>query len=370
MPTKLDLTDVKIVSALSTFGPRNMTSVARKLGIHPRTFRYRVEHLKSHFSLHLSVGIYHTNIGLKKAVVLAESIPGCEKLLLACLKANDFWIHLGPCYGMFDGYMGVFTIPKDHCSEFEDFLREIERMAARKIEHFWSTCFHGINFTDKWFDSSSQNWFFNWNEWIEEIPTMGTKRPYTLVDPDDFPQKADKLDVLILKELEKDATIAFAELAEKFGTSLERIRYHFKKHILKHGLLEGFTATLFGRACPNQKFILLRFDTEEKLAKFSMSLLDKPFVHSVGKILDQNALFFFTRLLDFEEFRELKGELSKLIEIGFLESYSYAIIDAKTARRQTISYEYFDEKAREWIYSHEMHLNKLQSLVNNHLKCQ
>lgn len=369
MPRKLDHTDIKIIKALDAFGPRNMTAVARKLGMHPRTLRDRVKRLESHFSLHLSVGIYHTNMGLKKAVVWAESIPGREKLLFDCLKANGFWIYLGPCYGMFEGYVGVFTIPKGHHSEFEYFLHEIERLAvAKKIQYFWSTCFHGVNFTDKWFNVSSQEWIFQWDEWFDEIPTKATKLPYTLVDPDDFPQKADKLDVLILKEMEKNAAITFAELSEVLGTSLQRISYHYKNHILKYGLLECFGATLFGRACPNIKFILLRFDAQEKLAKFAVSLLDKPFVDSVGKLLGQNALIIFTRLLDFEEFKKLKKKLSKLIQTGFLESYSYAIIDSKTAARQTISYEYFDENIRAWIYSHKRHLKKLQSLVNNHLK--
>ncbi len=369
MPRKLDHTDINIIRALQTFGPRNMTRVARKLGIHSRTLRDRVKRLNSHFSLSIFAGPYHTNMGLKKAVVLAEAFPGREKLLLNCLKANDFWIYLGPCYGTFEGCVGVYTIAKDNCSQFEEFLHEIEKMGVSpKIEHFWSTCFHGVNFTDKWFDLSSNKWIFNWDEWIKEIPTEGTKLPYTLIDPDDFPQKADKLDVLIIKELEKDATITFTELAEKFGTSPQRIKYHFENHILKYGLLECFGVSLFLRAGPDIIFLLFRFDTREKLSKFAVSLLDKPFVHIVGKLLAQNALIAFTRFLPPEEFRKLRQKLSKLIEIGFLQWYSYAIIDIKTAQTQTISYEYFDENTRAWIYDHKRHLEKLQSLVSNRLK--
>lgn len=364
MPKKLDYTDIYIIRALETLGPRNMTAIARKLGMHPRTLRDRVKRLKSHFFLELLTGLYHTNIGLKKAVVLAEAIPGRETVLLDCLSANDFWIYLGPCYGMFDGCVGVFTIPKDHCSQFDNFLHEIEKIgAARKIRHFWSTCFHGVSFTDKWFDSSSQKWIFKWEEWIREIPKKGTELPYTLLDPHDFPQKADKLDVLILKELEKNPEITFAKLGEVLEASPQKIHYHYKNHILKNGLVECYGATLFGRECPDIKFMLFRFDDREKLAKFAVSLLDKPFVDIVGKLLGHNALIIFSRLLDFEEFRKFRERLSKLIKTGFLQGYSYAIINSKAAKHQTFSYEYFDENKRSWIYDHEKHLDNLRSLV-------
>jgi DNA-binding Lrp family transcriptional regulator len=367
MLRKLDHTDVRIIAALQALGPRNMTAVAKKLDINPRTLRDRVKRLESHFSLSIFVGPYHTNMGLKKAVVLAESFPGHEKLLFDCLKANDFWIYLGPCYGMFEGCVGVYTIPKDKCSQFEEFLREIEKMGmGQKIECFWSTCFHGVSFTDKWFVSSSHKWIPDWDEWVEEVPIEETKLPYTLVDPDDFPQKADKLDVLIIKELEKDATITFAELAEKFKTSPQRVRYHFENHILKYGLLECFGASLFDRSAPDIIFMLFQFDTKEKLSKFAVSLLDKPFVQIVGKLLDQNALIVFTRLLPLDEFGAFRHQLSKLIKAEFLQCYLYAIVDVKTAQAQTISYEYFDGNTRTWVYDHKRHLTKLQSLADNH----
>jgi hypothetical protein len=70
----------------------------------------------------MNVNIYHTNLGLKKAVVLAEAISGYEDLLFKCLQQNGFWIAIARCYGMFEGCVSVFTIPKTHRSEFEQFL--------------------------------------------------------------------------------------------------------------------------------------------------------------------------------------------------------------------------------------------------------
>ena len=56
--------------------------------------------------------------------------------------------------------------------------------------------------------------------------------PYTLKNPESFTLKADKTDLLILKEMEKDATITLAEIARKLGTTLQNIRYHYDRHTL------------------------------------------------------------------------------------------------------------------------------------------
>ena len=166
--------------------------------------------------------------------------------------------------------------------------------------------------------------------------------PYTLVDPKDFPIKGDYIDVFILKELEKDATTSFADIAKMLGVSSQLIGYHYRNHIVERGILEGFEVTdfHFGIADSNFLYIVFRFDSAEKLVKFASSLLDKPFVRTLGKVLGQNALYGYIYLPK-PEFRRFVDSLSKLIRTGFLQSYSYVIQDLQKSSRQTISYEYF-----------------------------
>lgn len=365
MIKRLDYADLRILEGLGIYGSRNITDVARKLGFPAETLRKRLKRLHKHLFLRFHVNIYHTNLGLKKAVVFAEATPGYEDLLFSCLKGNDFWIFVSRCYGTFEGCIGIYTIPKDHCSEFEQFLKEMKNLGlARNVEVFWSTCFQTVHSRCNWFDQNSGTWNFDWDNWIEEIPIEETTLPRTLVDPPCFPVKGDKMDVLILKELEKDATISFTDLAKLFGTSPQLVRYHYQNHIIERDLIESFevTAFHFDRTFSDFFFFIFMFDETEKLAKFALSLMDKPFASGLGKILCEDTLFGYL-YLPRSEFRRLIGTLSKLIRNGFVESYRYLIQDIEASSRQTISYEYFNN--RSWIYDHKKHIRNLEDLMKN-----
>lgn len=361
--SQLDSSDLTMLDALAKYGPRNVTEVARQLGIPAETLRKRLKNLRSQFFLRFNANLYHTNLGLKKAVVFAEAIPGYEDLLFNSLKTNDFWIYVCRCYGMFEGCVGIFPIPEDHCAEFEQFLGELEKLAiARNVQFFWSTCFQSVQSRCTWFDQNSQTWNFQWDKWIEEIKSEEIELPYTLVDPESFPIKADEMDLFILKELEKDATVRFTKIAEMLDVPPQLVRYHYRNHLIERGLIEDFQVTIFhfGRAVSEFLFFIFNFDNAEKLAKFTSSLLDKPFAVALGKILDRNALYGYLYLPK-SEFRRFLDALSKLIQKEVLQSYQYVIQDLSKSSRDVIPYQLFKDDV--WIYDHDKHMRNLRELV-------
>jgi DNA-binding Lrp family transcriptional regulator len=365
MRKKLDLLDVKILEGLGKYGPRNLTLVAKKLGIPRGTLFSRIETLSSSFYLRLVTNVYTTNLGLKKVIVFAKATLGNEELLLGCMKANKFYTYLDRCYGPFEGCLGIYAIPKDHSNKFELFVQELKTLGvAKEIQIFWSTCFYTVNRTSNWFDTSSETWIFPWDKWVEEIQAEGTDLPDTLVEPKGFPIKADETDLFIIKELEKDATISLAAIANKLGTTLQNVSYHYNLHVIKNRLLENFQTFIFlyDSAISDMFFFAFKFGNIEKMAKFTLSLLDKPFVYIVGKVLDENTItaqVYLPRL----EFRNLTDILSKLIRTSFLQSYDYVIQDLRSGKwsRETIPYEFF--KNGSWIYDHDKYMKSLQDLV-------
>jgi len=365
MQNKLDLLDLKIMEGLGEYGPRNIAEVAKKLNTPRGTVIARIKRMSSSFYLRMSANIYHTNLGLKKAVVFAQATPGNEELLFNCMKINKFYIYLTRCYGMFEGCLGIYVIPKDQCPRFEQFIHEAKKLGvAQKIELFWSTCFHTVNRTTNWFDRMSEEWAFKWEKWIKEIPVEERNLPYTLVDPEDFPIKADETDLFILKELEKNATIDLVDIAKKLGTTLQNVHHHYKMHVKKRGLIEVFQIFFlpFDRAISDMFFFIFRFDNYEKMAKFARSLLDKPFVYIVGKILGQNAIVSQV-YLPRPEFRNLVENLSKLARAGHLRSYDYVIQDLRPGKwsRETIPFQLFKDGS--WVYDHKGHVKSLQEMA-------
>ncbi len=369
MRGKLDLCDVRIIEGLGKYGPRNTTEVAKRLKIPRGTVVSRIKRMSPLFNLRLHATVYHTNIGLKKTVVFAKATPGKEELLFNCMKMNDFYIYLSRCFGMYEGCIGIYVTPRDECSEFEQFIQEIRRLGvAEKTELFWSTCFHTVNPTTNWFDTTSEEWVFPWDKWVQEISTRTSHLPYTLVDPDDFPIKADATDLFILKEMEKDATINLTDIATKLGMTPQNVRHHYEMHVVKRGLLETFQIGIlpFDRIVSDVLFFVFKFKTREKMAKFAQSLLDKPFVYIVGKILGENAIVSQV-YLPRPEFRKFVESLSKLAREGYLESYDYVFQDVNPGKllRQTIPYEHFRDGS--WAYDHDKHIQNLRNMVKSNI---
>jgi len=359
-----DMVDLKVLEALATYGPRNVTEVSRKLRMPAETLRKKLKRLNSQTFLRFNINVYHANLGLRKAVVFAEAVPGYENALLDALKINDFWMFLSRCYGMFEGCVGIFAVPDGSRSAFEHFISELERIGlSRKTQIFWSTCFYSVQSKCKWFNPETKTWNFDWDGWVQETETENTNLPYALVEPKAFPVKADEIDVYILKELEKDATISFKSLAERLGLSPQLVRYHFYNHLIERGLLESFEVTVFHFGRDSEfSFFIFSFDEEEKLARFASSLLDKPFAKALGKILGKNQLYgylYFPR----SEFRRFLEILSKLVRSGFLKDYQYVTQDSTSSIRETIPYQCF--KKGKWVYDHERYINILNKFLGD-----
>jgi DNA-binding Lrp family transcriptional regulator len=366
MPRQLDSIDVRILEALGVYGPRNISKIARDLSMPAETVRDRVKQLKLHFSLYFQANVYHTFLGLKKAFVFAKATPGNESVLQDCLKANNYWLYLSSCYGRAESFYGIYGIPIDNTLEFKRFIEEIQKLGiADNTDISWSTCLHTSNLNGSWFDHKLDKWVFRWDEWIKSIETQGTELPKTLVEPDGYPQKADKIDIILLKELDKDGTKKLRDIAEMLNVRPQVIQYHYKNHIIGKELIEGFAVFLPSLYEVSDIFCFrFNFYNKKVMAKFALSLQGKPFVLSMGKIFGENSLFAQI-YLPRQEYRPFVDSLLKLMRNNILKSYDYIVEDQSKKQLQTISYEHFRD--RMWIYDHEAHLKKVRQLAKQKL---
>ena len=360
---KIDNIDVKILEGLSLLGPRNLTLIAEHLGMPPTTVRYRVCRMLDDKILFLHLNPYHTNMGLRKAVIFVEAVLGYEDLLLDCLRVNDYWLYLSWIYGRCEGWGGVWTVPRDNVDDFKLFLKSLVDLGvARSVDINWTTCHEGIPVRSRWFSIEENSWVFNWDEWITEVEEIEGELPWTVKDPEDWPIRVDYTDLLIIKELEKDGRATMTDISKNIGIPLETVKYHFRQHVSKRDLIEGYQIEIF-RFPPlstESLFFKFNFDDHEKFTKFAISLHDKPFPTFMGKILSQNSLVSHINLPK-KEFRKFIKALSTLIRKGLLKSYQYWIQDMFTQWRETIPYEHFENGG--WKYDIEVQLEEMANIV-------
>lgn len=361
--SKIDAVDVKILEALSFLGPRNLKLIAEHLDLPPTTLRYRVRRMLEDSILFIHANPYHTNMGLKKAVIFVEAVHGYEDLLLDCLRINDFWLYLCRIYGPYEGWGGIWTVPLDNAEDFKLFLwRLIDLGVAKSFSVNWTTCHEGIPVKTRWFSIEENSWTFNWPEWMNELETIEGELPWTIQEPDDWPIRVDYTDLLIIKELEKDGRISLTDLSKNIGVPLETAKYHYRQHVLKRELIEGYQMEIFRFPPLSSEFLFFKFDfdSHEKFKKFALSLLDKPFPTFIGKVLGQNSLISHMNLPK-KEFRKFIKALSLLIRKGLLKSYNYWIQDMFIQWRETIPYEHFENG--KWKYDIEGQLEELANIT-------
>jgi len=359
--------DVRVVQALWEVGPRNLSKVARVVGVPRDTLDFRIERMRSNpqIFLRMHACVYHTKLGLRKAVVFMEAKPGMEQILFDCLLVNGFWLYVCRSYGMGEGCIAVYAIPVERCEEFEEFIHEIERLGvAKNAQIYWSTCFQAGRITSDWFDSQGEKWVFRWDDWIREVQTQTTDLPYTLIEPKSYPICTDEIDVQMLMKLEADATKSLKELAKILGISRERAQFHYKEHLTGRNLIEGYEIFVmrYGDSPFVMAYFIISFLDHETFAKFARSLLNKFFVLTMGKILGENALIVEV-FLPANEFRKFIDTLSTMAKMKLVRSYQYAIQDLRIRSRQTFSGEFFKDKS--WIYDHKNHMEMLQQKIKS-----
>jgi len=359
---RLDSLDIKILEALGIYGPRNISDIARELNMPQQTINLRIKHLKSHFSLQLRVSIYHTFIGLKKAFVFARATPGHGGLLWESMQADGYWLYLTARYDAPESCYGIYGIPIGHTDEFQQFVKKIKELGiAQRIDLYWSTCIETVNLSDNWYNHQSEGWVFEWSKWIEDIERQETLLPKTLIETANYPQEADEIDIIILKELQKNADCKLNSIARLLNLSPQKVEYHFQNHVISKDLIEGYMVLVpHFESISDIYCFRFMFNDENNLAKFARSLKNKPFVRGISKIFGENTLLVNV-YLPRKEFTGLTDSLSELIRNGLVKSYDYAIEDTSRRKGQTISFEFF--KDRKWVYDHEQHMKKLLEIA-------
>ncbi len=361
----LDMTNAKILEGLGKHGPRNILTLAKSIGLPATTVTFRMKKLIRKGLLEIRTNLDYSKLGLVKAVLIAESRRGREKKLQQIINNIDYWTYIVRCFGKYDGYYAIFAFPAKYDRELEEYLQHATQSKGFSRHIFYRT----TNFTDvapsfNWFDFPSKSWNFQWKRWMEEIKSASEKLPRKLVEPKSYSIRADETDILLLKELEKDAAIRFTKLADVANITPQGVRYRYHKHIVGRDLITDYEVAALPYPLPTSDMcsFIIDFEDKEKLAKFANSLNNKPFIFSYAKAIAQLTLIVHVYIPK-TEFSKLVNSMNRLTEQKLVKSFLYVTLDVASYERQTMSYEFFKEN--KWIYEYPKKLERLREIVGN-----
>jgi len=357
---QLDRTNVKILSAMWKYGPRNLLEVSRRTGIPFTSVYHRVAKLEAKSKRVASLMPQVSGLGLVRIVVLVSANPGCEDRVTAALKLPNYWRSVNRCEGVFT-HSSIQLIPAKYLKQFRRYIKRLQELDLVTKISIILTGEYIPNFPNfSYYSPSSNEWTFQWGNWLA---AMSKKPTQTIEDPEGYGIRADKKDMLIVKELQKNGRKSFAELAPLLGISLQGVKYHYDKKLVPTGIVKyfGFDVWPYPEEVSAYHEILLNFKNSQDMNRFVSLVPELFFVLGIAKVLRQNALIVRAYSLQ-KQVPNLFTFLSEMTQKGHLESYSAFRQNFVQRDVQTISYELYDDE-NGWAFDIKKDLAELSKLA-------
>jgi DNA-binding Lrp family transcriptional regulator len=357
---QLDRTNIKILTAMWKSGPRNLLEVSRRTGIPFTSVYHRVARLEAKSKRLVSLMPQVSKLGLVRVVVLVTANLGSEDRVTMALKVPNYWRSVNRCEGTFT-HFSVHLVPFKFLKQFRIYVKrlmELDLITRSSIMLTGDYIPNFPNFED--YNPATNEWAFQWGRWLASFK----KKPsQTIEDPASYLILGDKKDMLIVKELQKNARKSFADLAPLLGISLQGVKYHYDKKLVPTGIVNyfGFDVFPYPEEVSAYHEVLLNFTNSRNMNRFYSAMDEFFFVLGVSKVLRQNTLLVRTYTLQ-TQVPSLFTFLSQMAREGVLESYSAVRQDFIEREVQTISYELF-EQDQGWIFDLKQNLAELSKLA-------
>jgi DNA-binding Lrp family transcriptional regulator len=294
-----------------------------------------------------SGGIVHlipqiANFGMTRVVILVNARAGEEERVLSALKIPNFWWSINPCESPFT-FHSVHAVPVKYLSEFRTYIKELHDIGLINEFRMIRTGEQIPNFPDfQYYDAKTNCWTLPWGSWLKELSEIHPRR---IRDPTGYATLADKRDLLIVKELEKNARKSFAEIAPVLGVSLQAVRYRYEKRLVPREIVDNFDFNVYPYPIEMSAYheIMLEFPSKDAMDRFFSLESQLFFVLAGSKVLGRIALMVRTCILESQLLNMFKF-FSEMANERRLDSYSPVRLSLQGKEVQTISYELFDDE--------------------------
>jgi len=215
----------KVVEALMKYGPR-YSKISRETGVPIPTVRYILTKRLPKLGFSARVAINCGILGLQRYLVTLSSNLSPKRISGLLKMFGEFMYLSYYTYLMKERkFLTIFTLPPKYINDLIEFLDnlkfmniindyEVKKLLYMRILPFRVDCF----------DFKRGVWRQDWINREVQVPEI-----YEELDP---AGNFDKIDLLILKELQKNVFVKYVELSKKLGISRQTVKRHYQ-HALK-----------------------------------------------------------------------------------------------------------------------------------------
>ena len=360
---------VRMTKQIMEVGPK-IGEVARGMMVFKETLRYRFHKYLLQRGFVVQANLDYKKLGLKRLLIVAKLAPRFAERKVAMMSAlSETCFLTGFSETTLEGLCIMHaTIPSElleECSGLYAKLQDAEVFSEMQILRFEEV--RNVPMKPEYYDFTNGAWEYDWHgEEIGGVSAVRSERKTNV-------ERYDMSDLLILKELEVDASQTLVGIAKKLKISHKTALYHYNSHILGRGLIKNYgilwqgahyTAKIEKAESKRHRYLgvalLVRGLTDGQRARLRGSLNQLPF--SLLEAFDPDYYAeFFVPLASYIEFLKRLRELT--VRTG--TQPEVFILDQSKALRFSIAYGLFDRKKRRWELSKADIIPRFENLTIN-----
>ena len=371
----LDVLDLKIIELFISSNPRNISSIAEKLGVSQQTVSYRINRLDRLGVLDCRAEINYEKLGLEAYTLLVTGSLSEQNYIEAIITPIPLWRYLITL----DGYMGhvflvEYVLPPSGVEDLKMYFNwlldrnEIGSFYLYKTTEFFSTNINWdyyIKLAEK--DKKYILDRFDWNQWLENIQPSNKK--FNFKDNIRFTMR----DLLFLSFLEIDARMKLKDIARKISDMLEinsDIRPWLSKRLrfyISNKVISGYRSFL---RPVNPKLglpilLYITFSSPEYLKGFLSSLSKLPY-SSVYSVLDDYLGMFVILYFPSTAFDKFRECLMILSNKGIVRKTHFFIGSWNRIWKNVLVYKAYDGK--NWLTDKDIFIEAYYRIKEDYKK--
>ncbi len=352
-PPRQKLNDelVQMARHLAELGP-NINEVSRVLGRFKETVRYRYHHFFLERGITVQAMPSYAKLGFKRLILIAKLAPSCEANARSIFNALSelCYLHSFTRVMLRGEYVIHVAVPSELAERCAGAYMDLQRAGLfTEMEILAFDEIRNPPMKPESFDFTRGRWSIDWAEILE-----GNAKLPLSVRPE--VEKYDKVDLLVLKELEIDASRTLVKMVDRVKVSLNGLEFHYREHVKARGLIKGYrlvwqgTHYDFERQMPVSRkdmyvelTVLLQDGTRDEVAELMVLLNSTPFLWSEAYGSAYCAELFIPHY-EFVNFMEFLDAFAS--RVG--DRLRIFTMDQRQALRFVISYPLFDAETKKW----------------------
>ncbi|MDV3292971.1 MAG: hypothetical protein LYZ70_01715 [Nitrososphaerales archaeon] len=356
----------QLVQLISEIGP-DVAEIARRLGQFKESVRYRYKSkiLKKGFAVQAAAD--YEKLGLRRVMFVASFAGDFRRYASTILTAMSEL-----CYVVYFARVlpeGRYIVNAAVPTEFVD--RFAELIHALKSKGLFSSV-EVLNFEwarnppmrAEFYDFDIGRWDFDWS-------TVGKMNYGAAAYVPSNREKFDYTDLLIVKELQKDATRSLTEIADQLKVNYKKLAWHYATHIIGRKLLRSYRINWMGTRYNyriekalhrKHRYVELVLVVRDLKGRERMELMSStnrlPFLWFEASGKNYYADFAFP----IDSMTEALEYLATVLE-PFEGRYDHYAIDTTNALTFSIAYQLYDQNLGKWAFNSADLLSRFDNLM-------